>query len=346
MSQDTSIGQVWASNYGTDGKPDGVGEVWIANASAITGGGGGGDVPSSFSADSISSKNIVGIGGLTTTTTTSEVFGSPSAALYSNPFTWDTSTSSYTGQFSLGGQDNFAYTRIPLISGWDDVHYKNLSLDIPEDTELNVTIIDQTSNTTSTTTALVKPYRTSTWEANDNISGCYLYNSAYSFEDGHDYSFTVDTSDYGVLDDNFCNCEFVTATLVPSSTTTTSYDPNAKGFSVASGIASATDFVTINGISLSSMTTGAFTGVNVSTSLTGNGKDIPLGINSPIVQQNNESTASFNQYGISINDGYNEEYLGVSQIRQWNKAYPMSVVATSSEATASDVVYVVTGSNP
>lgn len=345
MSQESLVGSFWASNYGTDGKPDGVGEVWIANASAITGGGGG-DVPSSFSADTISSKNIVGIGGLTTTTTTSEVFGSPSAALPYNPFTWDTSTSSYTGQFTLGGEQNFAFTRIPLISGYDYDHWQYILLDIPEDTQLNVTIIDQTSNTTSTTTALVKPYRTSTWELNNDISGCYLYNSAYEFEEGHDYSFSIDTSDYGVLNDDYCNCEFVTATLVPSSTTTTSYDPNGKGFSVASGIASATDFVTINGISLSSMTTGVFTGVNVSTSLTGNGKDIPLGINSPIVQQNNETTASFNQYGISINDGQNMEFMGVNEIRRWNQCYPMSVVATSSEATASNVVYVVTGSNP
>lgn len=62
----------------------------------------------------------------------------------------------------------------------------------------------------------------------------------------------------------------------------------------------------------------SFTGVNVSNSLTGDGNNTPLGLNTPVVMQNNESTASYNQYGMSINDGNGMQTLGVNDIRSWN----------------------------
>lgn len=62
----------------------------------------------------------------------------------------------------------------------------------------------------------------------------------------------------------------------------------------------------------------SFTGVNVSNTLTGDGKNTPLGLNTPVVMQNNESTASFNQYGMSVNDGNGMQTLGVNEIKNWN----------------------------
>ena len=41
MSKNSGIGHVWAANVGEDGRPNGVGPVWIENISAIGGGGGG-----------------------------------------------------------------------------------------------------------------------------------------------------------------------------------------------------------------------------------------------------------------------------------------------------------------
>lgn len=58
MSKNSGIGHVWAANVGEDGRPNGVGPVWIENISAI-GGGGGGSIPSEVSGKWEDASNCV-----------------------------------------------------------------------------------------------------------------------------------------------------------------------------------------------------------------------------------------------------------------------------------------------
>lgn len=59
---------------------------------------------------------------------------------------------------------------------------------------------------------------------------------------------------------------------------------------------------------------GNFSGVTVSNSLTGDGKNTPLGLNTPIVAQNNEATGTFNQYGNTFRHGDAYAEYGASNI--------------------------------
>ena len=388
MSQDSSIGQVWAANYGTNGKPAGVGEVWIANASAITGGGGG-DIPaevsgkwestydtvcaysgawgqgsytgitkdasltgdgttdsplglespisfqsniasstygpngasfndgtntlyidpegitangqtlnaSSISAlenkknfevqeplivaeetvsslvigldsasnfEEISAKKIVGVGGVTYNEVTA--MGEPSGYMeYTVDMKWDNGNT-FTGTFPESW-DGYYSLILPLVSSYNDSDNTYGDLDIPDDTIMNIEVVDNTNGTTADVTGKVAmmPYSDDGHGPLIDDKTVQILNSDYQFTTGNSYSITVDTSSYGTINQAW-DLKPLTATVTTSYEPV--YNPSAESFVVASGIASAADFQTSNGVSLSSLTgaaTNALTGIQTFT---------------------------------------------------------------------------------
>ena len=67
---------------------------------------------------------------------------------------------------------------------------------------------------------------------------------------------------------------------------------------------------------------GGISTVTTDSSMTGNGSVAsPLGISYPLSPANNESTASFNQYGMSINDGNGMRGVTYESIGRWDETH-------------------------
>ena len=64
---------------------------------------------------------------------------------------------------------------------------------------------------------------------------------------------------------------------------------------------------------------GSFTGITTDSAFIGDGTpNNPLKINYPLAPSNNDSTATFNQYGMSINDGNGIRGVSYDSIGGWN----------------------------
>ena len=64
---------------------------------------------------------------------------------------------------------------------------------------------------------------------------------------------------------------------------------------------------------------GSFTGITTDSAFIGDGTPSnPLKINYPLIPSNNDSTATFNQYGMSINDGRGLRSVSYDSIGEWD----------------------------
>ena len=331
------IGRVWVANSGDEGRPNGVGPVWIENISALGPGGGGGDIPSDVSgkwedaSDCVESnsaswndtikknsgvKQTINMGGNNHIDFgLSDVANIPGINVNNTTLGSDYLNVRYIN--GVANQDNnvnldASNVSIVLKNNRTNVSSKftntTLTFNSGADTE-SLNLYDISALKASSGGSVSLPLTGSS----DNTTATYDSNSAqfeyFEFEGEPTHNLiTVDPENSLIEIKNSCDEDesWSTTTISPY---TISLENAGETAEINAGSVNNWDstYNTVTSNS-ASWTSGNFSGVTVSNSLTGDGKNTPLGLNIPIVAQNNEATGSFNQYGNSFRygDGYAE----------------------------------------
>jgi hypothetical protein len=327
------IGRVWVANSGDEGRPNGVGPVWIENISAL-GPGGGGDIPSDVSGKWEDASDCVESNSASWNDAIKKNVGVKQTINMggNNHIDFGLSDTSNVPGVSVNdttlGSDYLNVRYINGVANQDNnvnIDGSNISIALKNN---RTNVSSKLTNTTLTfnsgaDTESLNLYDISALKASsggggaslpltgssNNTTASYDSNSAqfeYSESEGeptHNF-ITVDPQEPTIeIKNSSDGDESWSRTIIePDNITFIGYEGTEGSFNADSVTSWDSTWSTVESNS-ANWAGGNFSGVTVSNSLTGDGKNTPLGLNTPIVAQNNEATGTFSQYGNSFRNG-------------------------------------------